>query len=242
MPTSFLSDIIIKMEKFNYESIGVTPEVLKKENKEMLIQRSVEKLDEILDNEETFLGEGATALVHSLIPGICCKIFRLDKDIPPESFVNTPEDELDIMTKIKNLQHQVHTPKPCYANIIETSKRKYLVMEELKAVSLRDILEGRAKFPKAFDFESFFRDIESFLEKIHNMGVYHRDLHEGNIMIDKKGKPYVIDFGTGVKTFVSDDTPYKIDIGVGDYFNLPNDEGMLRGVREKVRAKHLTKK
>lgn len=231
------------MEKPRLEIVNI-PENIPDATKEKLIRRSVEKLDEILDEEETFLGFGATANVHSLdqLRGVCCKINKPDEDIPPESFVNTPDVELAILSFIYEENRVVRTPKPYASEIIDLGKRKYLVMEQLNAVSVRDVLEGKEKLPESFDFESFFEKVETFLLKMHGVGVYHRDLHEGNIMIDKEtGEPYVIDFGTGIKTFSGDDEPYKISIGVGEYFNLPKDEYMLKGVKEKVKAQLLTK-
>jgi serine/threonine protein kinase len=190
------------------------------------------------------LGYGATANVHTLdqIRGVCCKINKPEDEIPDESFVNSPAEELNILSYLDKEHLSVRTPKPYCSNIIDLGKRKYLVMEQLNAVSVRDIFEGKEELPQLFDFESFFKKLEHFVVEMHEAGVYHRDLHEGNIMIDKvTGAPYVIDFGTGIKTFRGDEEPYNVPIAAGEYIKLLDDDFMLKGVKEKVKAKLLTK-
>lgn len=212
---------------------------------EEMVEQSVKKLDELLNEDESFLGYGLTANVHSLddIRGICCKINKAEKEIPPDIFVNSPEEELNILSKLKELHLSVRTPEPYCSHIIDLGKRKYLVMEQLNAVSVRDVLEGPEELPELFDFESFFKKLEYFVAEMHENGIYHRDLHAGNIMIHKvTGEPYVIDFGTGIATFRGDEEPYKVSVGVGDNMPLPKDEYMLRTVKENVKkAKLLTK-
>jgi len=48
-------------------------------------------------------------------------------------------------------------------------------------------------FPK-----SFFDKITNTIKLLNKNGIYHRDLHARNIMIDKNGEPFIVDFGSGL--------------------------------------------
>ncbi|MEN9341751.1 MAG: Kinetochore Sim4 complex subunit [Candidatus Parcubacteria bacterium] len=47
---------------------------------------------------------------------------------------------------------------------------------------------------------SVFEKIQKTITILHENGIYHNDLHERNIMIDRNGKTYIIDFGTADST------------------------------------------
>jgi serine/threonine protein kinase len=50
--------------------------------------------------------------------------------------------------------------------------------------------------------------LKEFVSRLHERGIYHRDLHEGNIMIDvNDGRPCVIDFGAS--TYATDYDAYR---------------------------------
>lgn len=45
------------------------------------------------------------------------------------------------------------------------------------------------------------------IETLHNIGIVHGDIHDGNLMVDKFGKIYIIDFGNSFSSeFIVDDT------------------------------------
>lgn len=59
--------------------------------------------------------------------------------------------------------------------------------------------------------------LRPFLLKMHENGIYHRDLNVRNLMIGKNGKVYVIDFGKGVKAAPRDDSVYHAQEGKYDH-------------------------
>jgi serine/threonine protein kinase len=76
-----------------------------------------------------------------------------------------------------------------------------LVMERINGHTIREIIKERLDLPKDFNLVSFFQELKGFMEKIHNNRIYHRDFHEGNIMIDENGRPWIIDFGDACYAF-----------------------------------------
>jgi len=104
------------------------------------------------------------------------------------------------------ISDEVGVPKPIYTyedfytdKNGNLAKVDIIAMKELNAVSVEDVLRGLEEIPENFKAEDFWKKIRGFVAEMHEKGIYHRDLHGGNVMIGKSdGKPYVIDFGTAV--------------------------------------------
>ncbi len=70
----------------------------------------------------------------------------------------------------------------------------YLVMEYVKGQTLRDILKVNGALSQR-DAEQVMVGVLNALEYSHRMGVIHRDIKPGNIMISEQGMVKVMDFG-----------------------------------------------
>ena len=69
----------------------------------------------------------------------------------------------------------------------------YLVMEYVDGSTLRDLIDGRLLAPKeALEITPAICDA---LQYAHELGVIHRDVKPGNILVDGNGKVKVADFG-----------------------------------------------
>jgi len=82
-------------------------------------------------------------------------------------------------------------------------------MEKVNGYSIKDIVANNNLLPEKFDYKVFCDSLDEQIAKMHNKGkmidgIYHRDLHHGNVMIDDDGLPVIIDFGTGIKGSGSD--------------------------------------
>ena len=70
----------------------------------------------------------------------------------------------------------------------------YLVMEYVKGQTLRDILKVNGALSQR-DAEQVMMGVLNALEYSHRMGIIHRDIKPGNIMISEQGVVKVMDFG-----------------------------------------------
>ena len=149
----------------------------------------------------------------------------------------SPEDELYMQNRASFINGDARSPKVycAFEDSGENGGLKYLLMERLNAVSIEDIACGRAEIPESFNFDKFSVSLRKYIEDMHNIfNIYHRDLHEGNIMIDKvTGMPYVIDFGTS-KEFYGEGDPYEVIKG-NIVERKTSDEGMIKKVLDRLK-------
>lgn len=75
-----------------------------------------------------------------------------------------------------------------------TESVPYLVMEYVKGQTLRDILKENGALSQT-DAEQIIVGVLNALEYSHRMGIIHRDIKPGNIMISDQGVVKVMDFG-----------------------------------------------
>ncbi len=71
----------------------------------------------------------------------------------------------------------------------------YLVMNHIEGVTLKEYLAGRdgpLSFDQALDV---FIPVLDALKEVHAAGILHRDISPDNLLIDKKGRVVLIDFG-----------------------------------------------
>jgi len=186
---------------------------------------------------EGFLGNGGAGTVFSLNNDICLKVMD---NRPLSDNYHDYDNEALVAQRINGLKTEsVKTPN--FFAYYRTLNNREMLMEKIEGVSLQDIFNGNANFPKKFidnyfidgkfDSLSFDDELNSFLDLMHDKKVVHGDLASRNIMLDIEGKIVVID--TGRSKFLdglSDEDSMKLkeddDKGVEDimddfvkYFN-----------------------
>jgi serine/threonine-protein kinase len=71
---------------------------------------------------------------------------------------------------------------------------RFIVMEYVDGLSLRQLLRQRGRLPATEAFDVAIQMAEA-LQAIHEAGIIHRDLKAGNVMLDATGSVRLMDFG-----------------------------------------------
>jgi tRNA A-37 threonylcarbamoyl transferase component Bud32 len=89
---------------------------------------------------------------------------------------------------------------------VETDQGTFFIMEKVEGHNVEEVIATPSLLPPSFDYELFFKDLEQQVKKMHDAGIFHRDLHIRNVMINEEGQPVIIDFGTATEGTGSDFT------------------------------------
>ncbi|MDO8564521.1 MAG: phosphotransferase [bacterium] len=185
----------------------------KSERTDRIKEEFIAYVGTLLERAENLIGKGTLAEVYPLDsnPDVCVKIINDSEEFGTISplrvgapFYNSASLEAQFLSDLQPISGKVGIPKPYYSveHLVADPKGKSakvsaLAMERLSAVSIDDVVTGREDLPPTFDGHTFWTELEKFITAMHERGIYHRDLHKGNIMIGKTdGRPFVIDFGT----------------------------------------------
>ena len=77
----------------------------------------------------------------------------------------------------------------------EEGGNPFLVMDYIEGQTLDDYLAEKGELGGEDEAIRLLNPIAAALDYAHGQGVVHRDVKPGNVMIDRTGHPYVLDFG-----------------------------------------------
>ena len=80
-------------------------------------------------------------------------------------------------------------------DLFEENGTSYYVMDYIDGESLAERLKRTGKPMSEQDVKNLLPQILDALKEVHQNEMWHLDLKPGNIMVDKKGNAYLIDFG-----------------------------------------------
>lgn len=170
---------------------------------ERMVRGGIKKIEQ--DGFEKGRGRTGKVLTLKEDSSICLKVITNKSEM-----LNTIQGEMGFLDELSRKGYPV--PMPICA--IESSENDYLSMETIQGFSLEDLMEKNLfnQLPDSFDIDKFFDSLEKVVDRMHKEeGIYHRDLHPGNIMINEKGNPIIIDFGNAAKIHLLSQDPYRID-------------------------------
>jgi eukaryotic-like serine/threonine-protein kinase len=101
---------------------------------------------------------------------------------------------------------------------------KFITMEYIEGENLQGVLRRRKKLEPA-EAANILAQVCRALEAAHNEGVIHRDLKPQNIMLDKTGRAYVMDFGIARSMLGAGMTQTGALIGTPDYMSPEQAKG-----------------
>lgn len=140
------------------------------------------------------LGQGAMGIVYKGFDPLIQRYVAL-KTIQP-GFLE-PQDEESSLRFQREAQAAGNLSHPNIVAIYEYGEdtgRAFIAMEYVEGRTLGELLKQNHRFALK-DIHSILASVLSALEYSHNMGVIHRDIKPGNIMLDETGTVKVMDYG-----------------------------------------------
>ncbi len=123
--------------------------------------------------------------------------------------------------------------------VASSSKGYVLAMEKVPGHSVKDIFIQNIRLPRDYNFTALEQGMATFLGRMNDAGFYHRDIREGNIMIDpapatpEKPLGYVIDFGFCIKADSIAEAYQTVD-GVRDHVTIKTVIEKLRTQQQRL--------
>lgn len=176
-------------------------------NQSAFLEQYDEYDDELGKGESTSVVEGGR-----LLDGVQVAIKKIKKSEIYDWAVLNDEKipfELYIMNKVSGNDGVIRL-----FGAFDMGDEYYFVMESLKDdCSLADMIGEPMEESIA---KSIFRDLVKAVDRCHQAGVYHRDIKEPNILLDKSknNKPILIDFGLSL---LVENSPYRNASGTLGY-------------------------
>ncbi len=110
---------------------------------------------------------------------------------------------------------------------------KFITMEYIEGENLQSVLRRKKKLDPA-EAANILAQVCRALEAAHNEGVIHRDLKPQNIMLDKTGRAYVMDFGIARSMLGAGMTQTGALIGTPDYMSPEQAKGQKLDARSDL--------
>lgn len=208
------------------ENINIKPFEIKKVQKIIESKESNSLLNciETLEIYAEKIGEGGNADILAVSQGPFSKVCLKKIKEKPQLICNSIDRENEFQEKAR--EAGVRTPLTLISFETEGGGN-YFVMEKIIGSNLEEVLIDSSLLPENFSYDLFIKDLEDQVQKMHNAGIYHRDLHNRNVMVNEKGLPVIIDFGTATEGTGSDFT----------YEELANVYNSSKGTYEQVSGK-----
>lgn len=139
------------------------------------------------------------------------------KFIRPELLTN-PGFRMRFSNEAKTLGKLEHERIVTLYAVLEEGDRLGLVLRFIDGKALADIIDERGPLPLNF-VHSCAKDILPALDFAHQQGIIHRDIKPQNILVDRRERSFLTDFGIAVAAFAERGTVTGHAIGTPHYMS-----------------------
>jgi serine/threonine protein kinase/Tfp pilus assembly protein PilF len=176
---------------------------------------------------------GRYQITEELGKGGMGRVYKaLDKEINEEVAIKLlkPEIAFDESTIVRfrnelRLSRKIAHKNVCKMyHLAKEGETLYITMECVSGEDLKSLIKKEGKIPEEKAL-SIAKQICSGLAEAHELGVVHRDLKPQNIMIDRKGRAKIMDFGIARSKEAGGVTTKGMIIGTPDYISPEQIEG-----------------
>src|SRR6266567_1404126 len=115
----------------------------------------------------------------------------------------------------------------------QASGVRYITMEYVEGRDLRALLHEKGKLTPE-EAVPIIQQIAAALEAAHHAGVVHRDLKPQNVMVDKEGRVYVMDFGVARSLETPGMTQTGALMGTPEYMSPEQAKGLKAEARSDL--------
>jgi serine/threonine protein kinase/tetratricopeptide (TPR) repeat protein len=154
------------------------------------------------------------------------------KLIKPE--VSLDRDTIERFRNELKLARKIRHKNVCQMFDLNTSEGiYYITMEYVSGQDLKGLIRQSGRLA-AETAVSIAKQICSGLEEAHGLGVVHRDLKPGNIMVDRDGQARIMDFGIARSLKAKGITGAGVMIGTPEYMSPEQVEGKEVDARSDI--------
>jgi predicted ATPase len=148
---------------------------------------------EIRDPQKDLLGRGGMADVYRGTDTLSGETVAI-KVLKPEIVAHDPELVARFVREGEALRGLDHPNIVKMIAAIEEEGRHVLIMEHVGGGSLEELIQEQGPLPLGRALEITL-DLSDALTRAHRLGVVHRDLKPGNVLLAEDGTPRLTDFG-----------------------------------------------
>lgn len=197
-----------------------------------VIQETLAIMHEAEGDPGLYVGEGKTAHVYRdpHADGICYKYVHNFTEYVNWNSVDKEARYLESLDDL--VVNGARVPK--LHGVIDHPDMKVITMEYLNAACLDKVFQGRRSLPDDFDQKIFFENLRKYVDAMHERGIYHRDLHKGNVLVGPNNTPYIIDFGRAIFSVNPEGAYEGFDRTGTIRFVLNSDEDWIYGLQVQM--------